>query len=1381
MADLTNLETFIIDALLRYDSTIETGEGSRARTYIIDPLVSRLGPDPVRTPIAAFIKARMEENHPGLNGKVFQDILAGPLGTLLRPFQRELSVVRAATQIRSALDATDEELEARAASLFVDVKEGVHAGVTCRTYFHQPRSVTIGTASAFRTGSGLTFFPARPYFWTMDEVELNFDSDKNLYYVDAFCLAAEPGAAYNIGPEEIVSVTGVEGAYEVTNLYSADGVGEDRDTGESLVARIQSSMSSSSPDTARGIVKYLSETYGDSIGAIVVVGFGDAEMLRDILRAEFDYQDPWIPGDVVFSSPGEPSGFWDSNLYDGADYDRTNRFYCTRTVTNVSSGDFIDILNPGPDSPSWESGSFRVDRILSDGHTLEVSNIEDITSGVHGQIADLDVPGGADILGFTDRFDSTDPVFGSVASGDILVYDLGSGPEAAVIIDILSVTSIQVEESFDIRYRSSASDAATIADVDISGEVQIDLSSDLGADTPTIQDTYFVIDGKTGVFPVVSFPTTSSVVVNTLDPIVSDPIFAGDIGLQGAYTIFNAPNGFRFEPPDADIPFFVYRQVEEGYIPLPLTGASCLVREAVNPVVDARLTLSGVVGGYPDAVVDNNEVHVGGCYDAYIQDRSLETAAASIDEVLDSYPVERALQVTGNSGETYVTASTSSFAQRNDALVITIGAERKSYRVTGSDGNEIYLYSALEDSFTDAPAQLSRDIELDPFAPVLIKNEGDSARISDQSAIVQILDPAEDPIFFQVEPGDIFEILTGSAKGEYTIDEVYSDKLVVGTSMQHFLSDVPYRIKASLGTGAERPIATLDSIKLLPSTNVPYRRPVAIITEAFSPSRLRAEGTNMWVNDTGSPASLLTVYATPTGIFSNAGILSGEYLNVYTGPNAGRYRILYVIPGNISGSTPEDRADRLIVYTPMQEEDSNMQFGVGKPSSGYAYFYFKDRLDVLIDSDFQAESETGAVFEAAGDLEAELSSGFGVLTSVVSNGPTLTRTGYDFFGARVQEFDTVYVPYKDLKTGYFTSGEVDAVGQTLRLRIGGARDYNILFTGTNPLDITNPSASSLGVVQQIATALRDEPSVTVFSVDDGSGNVAVVIRGKTSIEIVSGSFLNNIATGWGVGRNNSYSSSPWRVVDVERDNFRLVGNGASELTIPTDRSVYYRIMRSQSYHASPYELEEVDGLYRARVWLESTGFGENYDLADESVLSTEYRFNGYELQTDDPGLSGGPLDSTKVLVSPTFIDENGLWAVTPTNGLEISYRWSPLAAVADTILSSEESRVVTANTMVKHFFLGIVHMTLPVTGSASNESVLSAVERYIRSLDPAETLEAFDVQAVLRQAGVYDLVEPTDVGILYLDENRQFVLLRSANSVTLPRTVKLLPEKVTVE
>lgn len=1381
MADLKNLETFLIDALLRYDPTIETGEGSRARTYIIDPLVSRLGPDPVTTPIAAFIKARLEANHPGLNGRAFQDVLAGPLGTLLRPFQRELSVVRAATQVSTALEATDDELEARAASFFVDVKEGVYSGVTARVYYNQPRAVSIGTAVAFNTSSGLSFFPARPYYWTADEVELQFDSEKSLYYVDVFALAAEPGSAYNIGAEEIVSVTGLDGVYEVTNLYASDNVGEDRDTGESLVSRIQYSLSSSSPVTARGIIKYLSDQFGDAIRSIVVVGFGDSEMLRDILKAELTYDDPWFPGDVVFASPGSPSGFWASNLYNGADYTRTNRFTCTRPISGITAGDFVDIINPGPDSPDWESGSFRVERILSDGVTIEVTDIEDITSGLHGQIADLDVPGGADILGWTDRFDSVDPTFGSVQADDILVYDFGSGAEAATILEVLSATSVRVTESIDVRYKSASPTAATISAVEMTGEVEIDLESEMGADIPIVANTYLAIEGKLGVFPVISFPDTETVVVNTLDSIVSDPITAGDIGLSGAYTIFNAPNGFRFQPPEADVPFFVYRQVEDGYIPFPLTDASCIVREAVNPVVDARLTISGVVGGYPDAVVNNDEVHVGGCYDAYIYDRSLERAAASIDEVLDSYPIERDLSVTGNSGDSYVTADSSPVGELNDVLMITIGGDVKGYRITGVDGNEIYLTSALEDTFVDAPALISRELEIDPFNPVLIRREGSSAKISDQSNIVQITSAAEDPTLVGTEAGDIFEILYGQAKGEYQIDEVYSDKLVLSSSMEHFLSNVQYKIKAPLGAGVSRPLATIDSVKLLPSTNVPYRRPIALITEAFSPSRLRISGEDLWSQFTGSPASLQIVYAGSAGVFNNAGVMPGEYLVIYTGPNAGRYRIYLTFQGDPGSAIPTNRVDRAILYTQLQEEDSEMKYAIGKPASGYAYFYFKDRVDVFLDSEFEAESTTGATFEVATDLEAELSSGFGTLASVSPSGPTLTRSGYDFFGARVQEFDSVYVPYKDLKTGYFSSGEVDAVGQTLRLRVDNSKEYNILFTGTNPLDIDNPAASALGVVQQISTVLRAEPNISVFSESDGLGGEAVIIRGSIAIEIVSGSFLANVATGWSAGRSNAYSSQRWTVINVERDNFQLTGAGSSELTIPTDRSVYYRVLRSQAFHAGPYDLEEVDGLYRAKVWLESTGFGSNYDLADESQLTTEYRLNGYELATENPGLSGGVLDSTKLLVSSAFVDENGLWAVVPTNGIEISYRWSPLASTADELLNTESSRVVTANTMVKHFFLGLVYMTLPVTGTAANDIVLAAVERYIQSLDPLDALEAFDIQAVLRQAGVYDLVEPTAIGVLYLDENRQFTLLRSLNTLSLPRTVKLLPEAITVE
>lgn len=250
---------FIVERLLEYDSTFDTG-----------------------------------------GGIVTTELMVKPLSVVLQPLRDEIDEVKQNQSILTVLeeddpDSFDEDVvDALASNVFIERSEGGKATGTVRVRYFSPQAVDIGTGlAAFLDSSGKRYLNTNPISITAAEMSLNVDG--SLYYFETSVEAEEEGSDGNVdigGIQEFENEP--TNVANVTNLTAfSDGVS--RETNTELIDRIEVAVTVRALVTGRGIVTTMQDNF-PTILEIKPIGFGDPEMQRDIVYNTHvgGYVDVWV-------------------------------------------------------------------------------------------------------------------------------------------------------------------------------------------------------------------------------------------------------------------------------------------------------------------------------------------------------------------------------------------------------------------------------------------------------------------------------------------------------------------------------------------------------------------------------------------------------------------------------------------------------------------------------------------------------------------------------------------------------------------------------------------------------------------------------------------------------------------------------------------------------------------------------------------------------------------------------------------------------------------------------------------------------------------------------------------------------------------------------
>jgi len=283
MPGTTDLKEFVEERLLAYDPDIDITDDSPAQITIIDPIVRRFTPDPFEMDIESFIRARLEQEYPGLNadeGEALADLLIKPVEALLDPIIREVQFLRNNKSLSDPEILSPQEADSLMGNIFVRRNRGGLSVGVVRIWFNSPTAVFVTVGNVASTGDGLNFIPSSPQ--SISAEQMMFNQDGNLFYMDVSFQAEQEGDEYNVEPRTITSISNLPAAVKVRNLYRfRDGTPEESTL--AFIDRGENSLTERSLVVPRGVLATLFDQFGE-LQHIQVVGFNDPEMMRDVLK-----------------------------------------------------------------------------------------------------------------------------------------------------------------------------------------------------------------------------------------------------------------------------------------------------------------------------------------------------------------------------------------------------------------------------------------------------------------------------------------------------------------------------------------------------------------------------------------------------------------------------------------------------------------------------------------------------------------------------------------------------------------------------------------------------------------------------------------------------------------------------------------------------------------------------------------------------------------------------------------------------------------------------------------------------------------------------------------------------------------------------------------
>jgi hypothetical protein len=177
-------------------------------------------------------------------------------------------------------DAVDDLL----ANIFVTRRPGAKATGQVRMFFLSPVAATIPQDTIFRSTAGLQFLAINNQSITQAGMSLNQQGD--LFFFDVNVIAESEGSEFEVAADEIIEIQQgvIEGIVQVSNPV-AFSQGGDRETNEQAAERAKQAITERSLVTDPGINAILRDLFAAVID-FQTVGFGDPEMLRDILSGD---------------------------------------------------------------------------------------------------------------------------------------------------------------------------------------------------------------------------------------------------------------------------------------------------------------------------------------------------------------------------------------------------------------------------------------------------------------------------------------------------------------------------------------------------------------------------------------------------------------------------------------------------------------------------------------------------------------------------------------------------------------------------------------------------------------------------------------------------------------------------------------------------------------------------------------------------------------------------------------------------------------------------------------------------------------------------------------------------------------------------------------
>lgn len=265
-------------------------------------------------PAETFLETKIRENFPDFDireGTAYRDMLIKPMTLLLQPFRDQNNIIKRNLSLLNFPLMLEDEFDQLVANIFVERRTGTFATGTVRILFDTPTDIILGSDVRFLTEDGRAFALIDPLIITAENMK--FNQEGLLFFVDGAVIADDPGGE-TIPIGGIIFIEGAPAnAVSVTNK-AAITAGAPAETNTELFARAKKSIATRNLVTDKSISAILLETF-NQILEVLVIGFGDSEMERDIVSVALSLGE--VLGTKTSGEVTTPSKFED---FSGVDF-----------------------------------------------------------------------------------------------------------------------------------------------------------------------------------------------------------------------------------------------------------------------------------------------------------------------------------------------------------------------------------------------------------------------------------------------------------------------------------------------------------------------------------------------------------------------------------------------------------------------------------------------------------------------------------------------------------------------------------------------------------------------------------------------------------------------------------------------------------------------------------------------------------------------------------------------------------------------------------------------------------------------------------------------------------------------------------------------------
>jgi len=913
LTELEDLRLFMQERIRDADPTIDTSLGSEFDTAVIQPLLVRLGPDPYNTAIREFIITRLKNEFPDLvlqDGEPLDDYLVKPLQILLEPFRRQIQQISNNQSLANPTSLNEREADSLAANYFAKRRVGGYSIGTARLYWSAPQYVLVNPINVVKTGSGLVFIPVESQAISHDD--MLFHVEDNLYFFDVIVQAEKQGEEYNIDPNTLVSVDGLSSVVKVTNKRKF-AEGGNKESTEDFLARVEQSLTEKSLVTFRGIRTRLVEIF-DSIQLLQVIGFGDPEMMRDIIKGGSESA-PYAVGTATTPNTGgsgttfvdllalylNKGGTGDFEEVAAGDrlfvYNTVSEVMYDVTVKAVVSASRIELKTSVPDNMT---GLQIV--LMSPNPTLTLSDIPggfaDPNTTVEVESNTVHIGGMTDVFVRAGAPATQDISLDGVLDAEPLRFgiDLESfGEEIPRLVQITSRLSNVAMVPGKDRYGATVTDHVLVAQYDV-----------LEHEYP-----WKITAEDKGRFIQLLVGTVSYGTFEILDFLGEEYVTDSDGNIVRA----------------SRIQVSLYDQESGATVSLSVTSP-------LKFTVSARLVESESIKNRVrdrDATVE--AVPAVGALPAIMGGANLLTIGAKIG---DSLVIE-----TGSDAGIYSIRRILSWLTPNDTVVLDRELTT-SHPATGAGDGLRY--------------RIANELNVDLVSPKLVKIPlgaiftGDDLNTVAGSASVSVSGDSNF-VLAGVEVDDTLEIFEGDNKGTYRVTSVSSTSAILDRAVNSTSFSTRFSAYKAF-TGIDRPLVRVKQVDLLDSNfqttgvTIPYGKEVDVRVKGALSNRAQATEVESYTGETHDDGTgkLLKFTDSEISDFTDVdlGLGAGYRLNILNTANAGAYTIIVVEPTYLLIAAPANGGEEFKTVT------TAVHYTIGLPSSGYARMYFQSPTSVEI-------------------------------------------------------------------------------------------------------------------------------------------------------------------------------------------------------------------------------------------------------------------------------------------------------------------------------------------------------------------------------------------------------------------------------------------------